>query len=279
MNSLVNSSRAHVADPRAGEQAADVVPDRVQQVGLAQPGVAVDQQRVVGLARRLGDGDRGGVREPVGRADHEGLEDVLRVEPGLQGGAGGLAAGGRDHRRRYVEWICRHVDGWIDRRTGVDRAVDGPGLVGVADCVVAGRRATGGRGGALELGVHGHRDPHLGAERVAEGVLEPGAQPALELVAGELVGDRDDRGVLVQRDRAARGQPGPLVGRQVVDQRAPDGAEIGRRCGARLAPVRCVVRAAGAGTAGGVVVHAGSSPINSSCGPHLCPQVVHPEPA
>jgi hypothetical protein len=31
------------------------VADRVQQVGLAQAGVAVDEQRVVGLGRRLGD--------------------------------------------------------------------------------------------------------------------------------------------------------------------------------------------------------------------------------
>ena len=55
--------------------------DRVQQVGLAEPALAVDEQRVVGLGRRLGDGDRRGVREPVGRADDEGLEGVLGVEP------------------------------------------------------------------------------------------------------------------------------------------------------------------------------------------------------
>ena len=78
-----------VAHLGAGVEAAHVVPDRVQQVGLAEPGVAVDQQRVVGLARRLGDGDRGGVGEPVGRADDEGLEDVLRVQPRLERGAGG----------------------------------------------------------------------------------------------------------------------------------------------------------------------------------------------
>ena len=40
-----------VADLRAAVEAADVVADRVQQVGLAQPGLAVDQERVVGLAR------------------------------------------------------------------------------------------------------------------------------------------------------------------------------------------------------------------------------------
>ena len=66
-------------------EAAHVVADGVEQVGLAQPGVAVDQQRVVGLARRLGHRDGRGVGEAVGRADHEGLEGVLRVEPGLAG--------------------------------------------------------------------------------------------------------------------------------------------------------------------------------------------------
>jgi hypothetical protein len=53
------------------------VADRVQQVGLAEPGLAVDEQRVVGLGRRLGDRDGRGVREAVGGADDEGLEGVL----------------------------------------------------------------------------------------------------------------------------------------------------------------------------------------------------------
>ena len=58
------------------------MPDRVQQVGLAQPGLAVDEQRVVGLGRRLGDRDGGRVGEAVARADDEGVEGVLRVQPG-----------------------------------------------------------------------------------------------------------------------------------------------------------------------------------------------------
>ena len=65
MKSFVNSSLADVAHPHAGVQLLRVVADRVQQVGLAEAGVAVDEQRVVGLRRRLGDRDRGGVREAV----------------------------------------------------------------------------------------------------------------------------------------------------------------------------------------------------------------------
>ena len=81
-----------------------------------------------------------------------------------------------------------------------------------------GRRSSSGRGSG-RAGVRGSgstRDgePDRLAEALAEGVLERRAQPALELVAGELVGDGDDRGALVQRQRLAGAQPGPLVGRR-----------------------------------------------------------------
>ena len=55
--------------------------DGVQEVGLAEAGVAVDEERVVGLGRCLGHGDRRGVGESVGSADDEVVEAVLRVEP------------------------------------------------------------------------------------------------------------------------------------------------------------------------------------------------------
>ena len=75
--------RAHVPDLQALVKALGVVADGVQQMRLAEAGVAVDEQRVVGLGRRLGDGDGRRVREPVARPDDEGLERVLRVQPGL----------------------------------------------------------------------------------------------------------------------------------------------------------------------------------------------------
>ena len=81
MKSLVNSSVDTYRTTARVPERRGVVPDRVQQVGLAQPGAAVDEQRVVRLRRRLGDRDRRGVGEPVGRADDERLERVLRVEP------------------------------------------------------------------------------------------------------------------------------------------------------------------------------------------------------
>jgi hypothetical protein len=59
--------------------------DRVQQVGLAEAGAAIEKQRVVAVRGALGDGARRGVRELVGGADDEGLEHVARVELRLGG--------------------------------------------------------------------------------------------------------------------------------------------------------------------------------------------------
>ena len=57
---------------------------------LPRPVCAVDEERVVGLRRRLGDRERRRVSEAVGRADHERVERVLRVDrrsvrPGVDG--------------------------------------------------------------------------------------------------------------------------------------------------------------------------------------------------
>ena len=70
----------HVAHGVVGVVLVDVVPDGVEQVGLAQAGLAVDEQRVVRAGRRLRDPQRGGQRELVGRPLHEGLERVLAVQ-------------------------------------------------------------------------------------------------------------------------------------------------------------------------------------------------------
>jgi hypothetical protein len=74
-----------VSHLRAGEQASDVVTNRVQQVGFAEPRVAVDKQRVVCAAGRLGHRNGCCVCEAIGRADDEGFEDVFGVEARLGG--------------------------------------------------------------------------------------------------------------------------------------------------------------------------------------------------
>ena len=51
---------------------------------LPRPGPAVDVERVVGLGRVLGHGQRGGVGELVAGADDEVLEGVVRIEVGIE---------------------------------------------------------------------------------------------------------------------------------------------------------------------------------------------------
>ena len=85
-----------VAHLQTRAEALDVVADRVEQVRLADPGRAVQEERVVGVAGQLGDRERRGVREAVARADHELVEGVLRVQAV---GVGGAAAPGPRRRR------------------------------------------------------------------------------------------------------------------------------------------------------------------------------------
>ena len=67
---------------------------------MPSPVPAVDEERVVGLRRRLGDRERRRVREAVRRADHEQVEGVLRVQPGQRLARLGLLAGRRPRAAR-----------------------------------------------------------------------------------------------------------------------------------------------------------------------------------
>jgi hypothetical protein len=58
----------------------DVVGDRVQEMRLAEPRRAADEERVVGEAGHLRDGQRSGVGQAIGVADHELVECEARVE-------------------------------------------------------------------------------------------------------------------------------------------------------------------------------------------------------
>ena len=63
----------------------DVLADRLEQVGLAEAGPAVDEERVVRLRGSFRDGQRRRVREAVRGADDEGVERVLRLDRGRGG--------------------------------------------------------------------------------------------------------------------------------------------------------------------------------------------------
>ena len=70
----------------------DVVADRVEQVGLAEPGRPVDEQRVVRPCRRLGDGEGSRMGEAVRRPRDERLELVARVQIGRSASAASVRA-------------------------------------------------------------------------------------------------------------------------------------------------------------------------------------------
>ena len=69
------------------------VRDRAQQVGLADARRTADEQGVVGLGGHLGDGERRGVREPVGVADDELVEGQLGVAQRADRRAGSRRSG------------------------------------------------------------------------------------------------------------------------------------------------------------------------------------------
>ena len=93
-----------------------MVPDRIEQVRLAQPHTAIDKERVVRLPRLLCDRHAGGVGELVPGPDDEVLERVLQVQLnpppslGLGRRAHSLNDGLRLHRprRRLLEHHERH---------------------------------------------------------------------------------------------------------------------------------------------------------------------------
>ncbi len=82
------------ADRPVGVLAMDLVPDRLQEVGLAETDAAVDEERVPARGRRLGDDAGRGVRELVGRADDELVEGVA-ARPARVAGRPGAGAGAR----------------------------------------------------------------------------------------------------------------------------------------------------------------------------------------
>ena len=70
--------------------------DRVQQVGLAAPGAAVDEERIEADRLRRRERPRGGRCDFVGLADDERFEPIARIEIGRVG----IALG---RRRRFLE--------------------------------------------------------------------------------------------------------------------------------------------------------------------------------
>ena len=122
-----------------------VVADGLEQVRLAQTGIAVDKEGIEGGARGFRGGQRGGVRETVRRADNEGVEGELRVEVGRAGvgGCGDEGGGvvllvlitrrGRGRRRGGCGggWLLLFLFLRDDLERGVDRDGDADGAAQV----------------------------------------------------------------------------------------------------------------------------------------------------
>ena len=130
MSSLVKRSDERYDDGHAREEPRGLVADRVQQVRLAESDPAVDEERVVGLGRQLGDRLAGGLGELVGRADDEGVEGVARVEAldrsrrrpaGPSGGGGASSDGASESSTTIVTrgLAAEHVGGGALERVEV----------------------------------------------------------------------------------------------------------------------------------------------------------------
>ncbi len=154
---------------------------------LPQTRAAVDEERVVGLRRRFGDGQRRRVREPVRRPDDEVVERVLRVRSGLTVAHGCRRrrrdrpvrlAGGLDHLERHLHLAPERVPhGALEESEEVARDPGARELVrdGEHERVLT-------EGDGLRRG-----EPHH-VGRLVEGVPEPSGDVVPELLCGRLDG-------------------------------------------------------------------------------------------
>src|SRR5216683_3354362 len=240
--------RADVPDFDALVEALRVVADGVQQVRLAESGIAVYEQWVVRLGRSFGDSHGGGVRESVAGSDDERLEGVLGVQPGRRWphpggtrlgrrarGMGQSAAGQVGGRVGYQAPGVLRVHGAVQRRPrgGVWRRGGDPGRgsPGVFPGIArpAGKalcspwpwrtRRVGGfwvrlaRRRSLDARGRIDRDGELdvAAEFPGEGVRDQGPEPRLQLLLDELVGRCDQGRVLDEPERSCQLEPGTLM--------------------------------------------------------------------
>ena len=100
----------------------DVIRDRPQKVGLAQSGVAVDEERVVRLRGRFGNRQGGGVCESVAGAGDEVVEGVPVgcVFLGWNAGRGGLLGRELGEVHLGARWFDGEVeDGGVESEQGL----------------------------------------------------------------------------------------------------------------------------------------------------------------
>ena len=61
--------------------AVNILTDGLHQMRLPQPYPAIDEERVVGFCRRLGDGEARSMRDLIVRSNDERLKGIARIKP------------------------------------------------------------------------------------------------------------------------------------------------------------------------------------------------------
>ena len=199
-----------VLDPHPGEQPLRIVAGGMQQVCLAETRLAPNEQRVVGAGGCFGDRQSGGVREPIGGTDDEGVEGVAAVEAGSVGGGSRFAA----------VWALGEVGGpaFLDI---AERLTVFIRLVGLRVQVVVGggekvRLSEGGvlgKGGVVAGGGRCDADPklYLLSEPSAQGIGDRCPQMTFDLILDEAARHRQQRKSLDDGERLDEVQPGSLL--------------------------------------------------------------------
>src|SRR5215212_5127743 len=195
-----------VPNPNPVEVVPYVVPERMQQVGLAQTRVAVDGQRVVGLARVLSDGYGSGVGEPVRSTDDERLKGVLRIKPGVGFSAQRLTFCRLDGRPAELLRNLRSGPAVaVDLRSQTRRRRFGlQGIVGLWVCMLLTSR---------QSLVHLDEQLDGAVEELTQLSLYRLPEPALQLGASKSVGRRDQQRIPIETERLRHRQPGSQLRR------------------------------------------------------------------
>ena len=171
-----------VSDHRSRVELSAVLTDRVQQVGLAEAGIGVDEQRVVVTARLFGNGHGRCVGKAVRLPDDEVVEGVLGNETWFMTAGHGLRDGGghglvNQRRKRFVG-STDGIDGQVDDDVGTE---GGRGcFLNVEQVSVAHppeveiRRSDESQGVALEVTVERFEPclPSSGGDPISEALME-----------------------------------------------------------------------------------------------------------
>jgi len=81
VNELIDKTVAgEIQNPRVGLAIQDLLANCLEQVGLAQTHIAMNEERVVSLARLLGHGNAGRVRKAIARPDYKIFKGIVGVE-------------------------------------------------------------------------------------------------------------------------------------------------------------------------------------------------------